>query len=427
MTMTTTATTGSADACGCPEYAGLSRRGVLAGGAALAGAATMTTVVGDAVLQSASASMGPARSTLVVLSLRGAADGLSMVVPHGDQNYYRARRRISVPAESLWGADPFFGWNPHLRALEPLWDSGRLAAVHAVGLAAPNRSHFSAMEAVEDAAPGSVERTGWLNRLIGLDSDRTSPLQAMAVTDGAVPSSLSGPEPTMSALDPASVMVAGATTTSSRRVSSLRRLWAGRDDTLGRAAGEAFAAVDDFNPVRRGSARPANGARYPDGDLGKAMASAARIIKGDVGVEVLTIDQGSWDMHSGLGTVEGGAMMRNCQDLGGALAAFFADLGSRAGNVTVVTLTEFGRRVVENENRGLDHGYGSVMLLAGAGVKGGRFYGDFPDLGTDLDSDLLVTTDYRSVLAEVVSRRFGASTAAVFPGFNPRPVGVMKA
>ncbi len=230
----------------------------------------------------------------------------------------------------------------------------------------------------------------------------------------------------MSALDPASVMVAGATTTSSRRVSSLRRLWAGRDDALGRAAGEAFAAVDDFNPVRRGSARPANGARYPDGDLGKAMASAARIIKGDVGVEVLTIDQGSWDMHSGLGTVEGGAMMRNCQDLGGALAAFFADLGSRAGNVTVVTLTEFGRRVVENENRGLDHGYGSVMLLAGAGVKGGRFYGDFPDLGTDLDSDLLVTTDYRSVLAEVVSRRFGASTASIFPGFSPRPVGVMK-
>ncbi len=426
MTMTTrTMTDDPAVECGCAEYAGLSRRGVLAGGAALAGVASMTTVIGDAVLQSASASLGPARSTLVVLSLRGAADGLSMVVPHGDPAYYRARPHIAVPASSLWGGDGFFGWNPHLKALEPLWRSGRLAAVHATGLPAPNRSHFSAMEELEDAAPGSQERTGWLNRLIGLDSDRPSPLQAMAVTDGAVPSSLCGPEPTMSALDPASVMVAGATTTSSRRVSSLRQLWAGRDDALGRAAGEAFTAVEDFTPVRRGSARPANGASYPAGDLGKAMASAARIIKGDVGVEVLTIDQGSWDMHSGLGTVEGGAMMHNCADLGAALAAFFDDLGSRADNVTVVTLTEFGRRVVENENRGLDHGFGSVMLLAGAGVRGGRFYGTFPQLGTDLDSDLTVTTDYRSILAEVVSRRFGASTSTVFPGFNPRPLGVM--
>ncbi|VXB56373.1 DUF1501 domain-containing protein [Nocardioides sp. AX2bis] len=424
--MTTTSPLPAADGCGCPEYAGLSRRGVLGLGAGLVGATTATTattMVGDAVLQTARAASGTARNTLVVLSLRGAADGLSMVVPHGDPAYYKARPRIGVQPERLWGSDGFFGWHPALKPLQGLWAQGRLAAVQAVGLPAPNRSHFSAMEEVEDAAPGSTTRAGWLNRLVGLE-DRTTPLRAVNLDAGALPSSLVGPTPAMSTEDVDSVVVAGGGDPRQRE-SSLRTLWGGRDDALGRAAQMALGAVADFAPARQTTARPQNGARYPSGDLGGAMATAARIIRGDVGTEVLTVDHGSWDMHAQLGTVDSGLMQRSCAELAQAIAAFFTDLGPRAGTVTLVTLTEFGRRIVENPNRGLDHGFGSMMMLAGAGVRGGRFYGRFPDLGTQAYSDLTVTTDYRSVLAEVVSTRFGASTASVFPGFSGPTLGAM--
>lgn len=423
MTMTPSLTTTDPGECGCPEYAGLSRRGLLGLGAGLAGAATTTTLVGDAVLQTARAASGSARSTMVVLSLRGAADGLSMVVPHGDPAYYKARPRISVPADRLWGSDGFFGWHPGLKPFQGLWDEGRLAAVQAVGLPAPNRSHFSAMEEVEDAAPGSTTRAGWLNRLIGLQ-DLTTPLRAVNVDAGALPSSLVGPAPAMSTEAVDSVIVAGGVD-ARLRTTSLRTLWDGRADPLGRAAQMALGAVTDFAPARQVSARPLNGASYPSGDLGGAMATAARIIRGDVGTEVITIDQGSWDMHAQLGTTEYGPMQRNCQELAQSLAAFFTDLGERSQSVTVVALTEFGRRIVENPNRGLDHGFGSLMLLAGAGVRGGRFYGRFPELGLSGDSDLTVTTDYRSVLAEVVASRFAVSSASIFPGFNGPSLGTM--
>ena len=140
---------------------------------------------------------------------------------------------------------------------------------------------------------------------------------------------------------------------------------------------------------------------------------------------MITVDQGDWDMHTDLGTLEWGDMRRNAGDLATSVAAFFADLGPAAERVTLVTLSEFGRRVKENDDYGTDHGFGNVMFVAGAGVRGGRYLGSWPGLTDSLDADLLVTTDYRSVLAEVVTRRFGVSVAQVFPGFAPQPVGVM--
>jgi uncharacterized protein (DUF1501 family) len=131
-------------------------------------------------------------------------------------------------------------------------------------------------------------------------------------------------------------------------------------------------------------------------------------------------------MHSGLGTLEWGQMIKNAGDLATAIAAFFADLGAHSDKVTLVALSEFGRRVAENDNYGLDHGYGNVMFVAGAGVSGGYHCPRWPDLGTGLDADVTVTTDYRSVLAEIVSSRFGSSPSAVFPGFTPEAVGVMQ-
>ncbi|MEO5853997.1 MAG: DUF1501 domain-containing protein [Nocardioides sp.] len=408
----------------CAEFVDLgrvSRRGLLRGLAATGAAATF----GSAVLTSSPATARPARAVLLLLSLRGASDGLSLVVPHGDPVYYQARPRIAVPADSLLVKNELFGLHPALSPLLPLWQGGRLATVHATGLPVRNRSHFSAMEQLEDANPGSARREGWLNRLIGVDAI-TSPVQALGLTEGVPPAALYGPQPYLSAGDIDGIRIAGDDPddeTNARR-RSLRTLWQGDRTQLGRAMHSTFEAVDEIAPLRSTPTTPQNGAAYPASDLGRSLAEAARIVRGDVGVEIITIDQGDWDMHTGLGTVEWGGLKDNAAELAASVAAFFADLGALGDKVTLVAVSEFGRRVQENENYGTDHGYGNAMLVAGGGVVGG-YHGTWPGLADDYDADLLVTTDYRSVLAEVVAARFGASTTAVFPGLTRQRVGVM--
>jgi uncharacterized protein (DUF1501 family) len=407
----------------CAEYAAMSRRSLLRGALALGGA---TTIVGSAVVSASASSIVPASSVLVVLSLRGAADGLSLVVPHADRAYYDARPRIAVPQDKLLVADSFFGLHPNLEPLLPLWNAGRLAAVHATGLPAPNRSHFSAMEELEDADPGSSKRVGWLNRLVGTRNHH-SPLQAVGVISGPPPTELVGPVPLMTVGSVDDMTIAGDdkwdTDPAGKRRRSLETLWGSDRSPLGTAMRATLRATTAFTPVMRTAD---NRAAYGSSDLGRALSEVARVIRGNVGVEVLTVDQGDWDMHSGLGTLEWGQMIQNAGDLATAIAAFFDDLGDQAGKVTLVALSEFGRRVAENDNYGLDHGYGNVMFVAGAGVKGGYHCPSWPGLGTGLDADLTVTTDYRSVLAEVVSNRFNSSPGAVFPGFSPETVGVMQ-
>ena len=186
-----------------------------------------------------------------------------------------------------------------------------------------------------------------------------------------------------------------------------------------------FGALESFQTVKDSPDEPADGAEYPGNDLGHALREVSRVIKSDVGVAVLTVDQGDWDHHTDMGNVGGGLLMNNATGLADSLSAFLTDLGPWADKVTVVTISEFGRRVQENASGGTDHGYGNVMFLAGAGVKGGTYYATWPGLANSLDGDLLVTTDYRSVLSEIVVSRFGMSPSAVFPGFVRRPVGVM--
>lgn len=412
--------------CGCPEFASLpvSRRALL-GSAAIAGGALVlgSPSRGYAVSASTSARarLSSTGAVLVVLSLRGAADGLSLVVPHGDPAYYAARPRIAVPRTALLAADPMFGLHPALAPLEPMWTAGRLAAVHATGMPTPNRSHFAAMEAIEDAAPGSAERNGWLNRLVG-QLPGSSPLQGTAL-GGQLPTSLFGPQPVFALSRVADGEIAGAKA-DGRRLASLRHAWGG-NARMGRAVRDAIGGARSFDGIRAIPAGQPAGAPFPDSDLGSAMSDVSRMIRGNAGIDVVTVDQGDWDMHTDLGTVERGAMVRNTRDLAESIAALFADLGPWADRVTLVTLSEFGRRVRENDDYGTDHGHGNVMFLAGAGVRGGRYYGTWPGLANTLDADLLVTTDYRSVLSEVVTRRFGVSTSSVFPGFSPQPVGVM--
>lgn len=417
--------------CGCPDPTtseapiAATRRGVLRG-AALAGAtmafgSTMVTL--DSRRGSAGA-VTPARSVVVLLSLRGAADGLSLVVPHQDTAYYAARPGIAVPAASLLAADATFGLHPSLAPLLPLWSSGRLAAIHATGLPVANRSHFAAMEEIEDADPGSAARVGWLNRLVGATAS-DSHLEGLAVGNG-LPAALLGPEPVMSfrTLETANIGGDDKWDPKKTRARSLNTLWRSSASPLAGAARTALDAVVSLDPAKAQADRVAT---YPSSDLGKALSAVARTLRADLGVSAVTVDSGNWDMHVGLGKPGSGWMQRNAADLAAGIAAFFADLGTMADRVTLVTLSEFGRRVQENGTGGLDHGWGNVMLAAGAGVKGGRYYGRWPGLQNTTDADVSVTTDFRSVLAEIVRTRTTASTAAVFPGFAPETVGFMTA
>jgi uncharacterized protein (DUF1501 family) len=409
----------------CDELRGTSRRGFLRGSLALGGAAALSVAHGSAFTQTSYAATGVADQVLVVLSMRGACDGLSLVVPHADPVYYSARPRIAVPSDQLLVKDGMFGLHPALAPLLPLWNAGKMAAVHATGLASPNRSHFSAMEAVEDARPGSTTRVGWLNRLVGRDGVG-SPLEAIQMGGGVPTTAVSGPQPVLVTQDVGAVRLAGpsgAAQEAARR-KALLTAWGDSTGDLGGGLRSALDVVDDFAPVHAVPDTPANGAVYPKNDLADALQASARTIRANVGAEIITVDHGSWDHHIGIGTTASGNIKSRTDEFAGAIAAFFADLGPLAENVTLVTISEFGRRVVENANQGLDHGYGNVMFLMGAGVKGG-YYGQWTRLTANPDSDVLVTTDYRHVLSEVIVSRFNASPAEVFPGLVPARVGVM--
>jgi uncharacterized protein (DUF1501 family) len=424
----------------CEEYervAGLNRRRFLAGMAATGAAVTTTSLFGEAVRQAsyAAGTAGTGGNVLVVLSLRGGIDGLGMVVPHGDPAYYSARPNLALPKNSLVAADEMFGLHPNMSPLSWLWDSGELAAVHAVGLPVPNRSHFSAMEEVEDADPGSRVRRGWVNRMIGLDGG-SDPTEAVQLGTSIVPTELYGSAPTLAAgrLDDISLVGADADSWGQRRRNQLDRMWSGgAGQPLYDAYRSAISTVAKVAPVAASKYAPSSGVTYPTtwpaGDLSTAMEDTAQLIKADLGTDVIAIDYGSWDMHSDYGTTAYGRMQSMTGGLAGVLDAFMRDLGALRSRVTLVTISEFGRRIDENGNRGLDHGWGNMMLVAGAGVKGGKYYADWPGLGdvSNRDADLQVTTDYRNVFAEIITRRFpNRSTAAVFPGLTYSPVGLMS-
>jgi len=397
--------------------------------AAAVGGALTTTVFGEAVRQ-ASFGADAGGNTLVVISLRGGIDGLGMVVPHGDSSYYTARPRLALPKESLIAKDAMFGLHPQMKPLLPWWKSGELTAVHAVGMSVPNRSHFRAMEQIEDADPGSSERRGWVNRMIGLN-DTENATEAVHINSSMTPTLLVGPRPVLAASGLDKLSVAGTERRAAQRYQGLQTMWSQSPGALGDAARSAIQISRRYSSTLGAAYKPANGAAYPDvypsKDLAEALRDTAHLIKANVGTEVVSIDYGSWDMHSAYGTPDAGEMRDMVRGLATSLAAFLIDLGDRRHRVTIVTISEFGRRVEENGNKGLDHGWGNMMLLIGGGVKGGRYHGTWPWLGASklVDGDLKVTTDYRNVLGEVVTRRFNRSIASVFPALSYSPVGVM--
>jgi uncharacterized protein (DUF1501 family) len=419
------------DECGCAEQKSLSRRRLLGRTAVIGAAAGLAGLAGEGLSTNlAFAAAGYTGDTLVVLSLRGGFDGLSAIAPIGDPDYYKARPTIALPKTQAIAADGIFGLHPALAPLLPMWKGGNLAAVHSIGQPNPSRSHFAAMEELERAAAGTSIRTGWLERMLGT-AGATGPLAGVSLGNAMPARLFGGPARDVSMASVDAFTLAGETA-SRKMAAALRTMYAGAPEMLAGPAQAADAALAVTGSVRGVAYTPANGAVYPATALGDALRDVARLVKAGVGLAAAAVDSGDWDMHEGLGTaVKGQRMYDNLLAVSTALAAFAADLGPAGmAKVTLVTVSEFGRRVKENGSRGADHGNGNAMLLMGGGVRGGKVYGTWPGLAPAalVAGDLAATTDYRMVLGEILQKRCGfGALDAVFPGVAPSSFGLAAA
>jgi uncharacterized protein (DUF1501 family) len=418
--------------CGCADdqRTTMTRRGVLGKALAAGAAGAFAALAGDQIsTQLAFAAGNYTGDTLVLLSLRGGFDGLSAIVPAGDPAYYAARPDIAVPKAKLIGGDTRFGLHPALKPLLPFWKAGTFGAVHAVGQPEPNRSHFSAMEELERAAPGTSVRTGWLDRMLG-GLGATSPFHGVSVGSMMPSRTLAGPVPALGMKSINDFAMYGDQE-GQPMAATLKTLYAGAPALLGQPAGQVMSSLAATKALAAQAYQPANGAVYPDDTLGRALKDVARLIKGKAGLMAACVDSGDWDIHENLGAaVPGKRMHDKLAQLAAALAAFATDLGTTGmKRVTVVTVSEFGRRVRQNGSNGVDHGYGNAMMLLGGGVVGGKVHGRWPGLAERylVDGDLAVTTDYRAVIGEVLHKRCGlANTRSVFPNVRTTTSGVFR-
>jgi uncharacterized protein (DUF1501 family) len=350
---------------------------------------------------------------------------LSLVVPHADDDYYRLRRSIAIPRPGQAGGaidlDGRFGLHPRLAPLKAAYDAGELALLHAVGSPHGTRSHFEAQDYMEAAALGErAPSQGWLARYLNSrPAQGPELLRALALTARA-PLSLRGYSQAIVAPNLSDFRLDAGAALQPVLAQGFERLYRPDSADLPERAGAQ--ALEASGLLRR-TLSGKRGGGYPGG--ARDFADLARLIKANVGVETACIDMGGWDTHGGQGRSEGGALPRQLDRLGRALAAFRADLGADFERVLIVVMTEFGRTARENGTGGTDHGHGSVMLLLGGAVKGGRVLGDFPGLSDDKlyeGRDLAVTTDFRDVLAEVCERHLGAAdVAGIFPGYQLDP------
>ena len=371
---------------------------------------------------------GGRRKVLIAIFQRGAVDGLNMVVPFGESNYYNARPSIAIPkpetgnAESAIDLDGFFGLHPSMRSFKPLWDSQRLAIIHASGSPDNSRSHFDAQDYMESATPG-VKSTadGWLNRYLQAKKDpKPSSFRAVSLTRN-MPRVLMGRAPSI-AMANLNEFAIRAGKASANVQSSFEEIYAQQNkDALGKTGRETFDAVNYLKQADPGKHKPENGAEYPNGQFGNSLRQIAQLIKADVGLEIAFTDMGNWDTHVNQGNSRG-QLANLLSQFSVGIAALYQDLGQRMDDVVILTMSEFGRTVKENGNRGTDHGHANAMFVLGNSVRGGKVYGRWPGLKNDQlfeGRDLALTTDFREVFGEVAMRHLGATDLkSVFPGYS---------
>jgi uncharacterized protein (DUF1501 family) len=371
--------------------------------------------------------IAPRGDTLVVVFLRGAADVLNMVVPHGEEAYYRLRPTLGIPGPDASKAkkedrtidlDGFFGFHPAMHSLLEVWQSRQLAIIHACGAPDESRSHFKAMQLMErgvdhERGPAS----GWIGRhLATLNTGNSSPLRAVGM--GTRPQrSLSGSVPVSALRSIADFHLGGDQRALQQMRAALNTVY--EDDALGQ---DTLAILDTLEKLDTNTYQSPF-TNYPDSEFGLALKQTAMLIKADVGLEVSAIDVGGWDTHFAQGASTG-QMANLMKDLAEGLAAFHADMFDHMPQLTTVTMSEFGRRASENGSLGTDHGHGSMMMVLGGHVNGGQVHGEWPGMNQGQligPGDLAVTTDYRDVLSEILVKRLNnPATGEVFPDYEPK-------
>jgi len=372
---------------------------------------------------------GPKGDVLVVIFLRGGMDGLHAVPPHADASYREQRPTLAIAEPGKSGGaldlDGFFGLHPDLAPLQEIYQAKQLALVHAVGSPDSTLSHFEAMQTMErGVSDGTTTASGWISRhLASLDSDHASPIRAIAFGD-VLPKSMQG-----------SIGAMAIRNLSEFRLNVPDSWGGGFRDVLSdfygsgpnpaRVAGhETLQLLRSLEKLDAKSYQPERNAVYPKTDMGERLRQVAQLIKAEVGLEIAEVDLGGWDAHVAQPTLMAGLM----KELGGAMHAFWSDLGDHMQRVTVVAMSEFGRRVHENSALGTDHGRGTAMFLMGGAIRGGKVYGRWPGLKNeqlDKDGNVRVTTDYRDILGEIVTRRLhNEKLGEVFPQYLPAYLNV---
>jgi len=379
-----------------------------------------------------SVELGTRTKRLVVIFQRGAADGLNIVVPHGERAYYAMRPSINIPRNDVLDLDGFFGLHPSLASLQPIWNQRHLAIVHAAGSPDPTRSHFDAQDFMESGTPGlKATPDGWLNRALHSlpASEDKSAFRAIALGP-ALPRILTGSERAVAVNNINDFGVGGRNPNAAPIANTFEAMYDQSVDSVLHGTGqETFDAVRMLKAADPAKYKPAAGADYPRGRFGDSLKQLAQLIKANLGVQVAFADIGGWDHHVNEGSTQG-QIANVLREFSQSLSAFWIDLGDLAEDTVVVTMSEFGRTARENGNRGTDHGHANVMFVIGGPVKGGKVYGPWPGLEQPQlyeGRDLAVTTDFRRVLGEAVAKHLGNSRLEqVFPGFESSSAGFLR-
>ena len=406
---------------------GVTRRGFMKGGAlALIGTSAIPAFLSRSVLAEVTTAQAN-KKRLVVLFQRGAVDGLNVVVPYQEKNYYSMRPSIAIKQNEVIDLDGFFGLHPQMAAFKPLYDQGHLAIVHAAGSPDPSRSHFDAQDYMESGTPGvKSTQDGWLNRALIEGPVEGKPSAFRAVALGTqVPRTLEGKLPAIAMSNLQDFSVGGKGPQTSPISNAFQAMYDESSDSMLHGTGqETFEAVKMLKAADPAHYQPAAGVNYPGGPFGNSLKQIAQLMKADLGVEAAFSDIGGWDTHQNQGAAQG-QLANRLKEFSESIAAFWRDMGPDAENITLVTMSEFGRTARQNGTGGTDHGHANVMFVLGGTVKGGKVYGKWPGLSNEQlneGRDLAVTTDFRNVLGEAAYKTLGSrNLEAVFPGANVKP------
>ncbi|MHB1021489.1 MAG: DUF1501 domain-containing protein [Acidobacteriaceae bacterium] len=408
----------------------ITRRAFLKSGAlAVVGTSAIPSFLTRTVMAQA-ATAAANKKKLVVIFQRGAADGLNLVVPYAEPSYYQMRPTIAIPQNQVLDLNGFFGLHPAMASFKPLYDQGHLAIVHAAGSPDMTRSHFDAQDYMESGTPGiKATQDGWLNRALRAEDmehigRKHTAFRAIAL-GSQVPLTLQGKIPAVAMSNVQNFAIGGRGPAALPINKAFQSMYDESSDSVLHSTGEeTFDAVRMLKAANPAQYRPAPGANYPNGAFGNSLKQVAQLLKANLGVEAAFSDIGGWDTHQNQGSVNG-QLANRLREFSDAIAAFWVDMGDDAENITLVTMSEFGRTARQNGTGGTDHGHANVMFVLGGGVKGGKVYGRWPGLAPEQlnqNRDLSVTTDFRQVLGEASAKTLGVENLdAIFPGAQLRP------